>query len=188
MSDLQHVDIKVYADQCDGVAATEFVAVLQRWIQEDTIAGVLIDVADYSHIQDGAGIILVGHQFNVSIDYVDGRMGLLVHYKFTPGDTLEARIGAAAQLAFEAAAILQDEPEFQGRLSFARDGFRFMASDRLRAPNDDVSYDAVAQAVEAAAKSLSGGDATLTRVNDDARDRLTVDVTTSVAVPSGVQA
>ena len=188
MSDLTYIDIKVYADQYDGIAPQEFVAVLQRWIQEDTVPGALIDVADYSHIHHGAGVILVGHEYNISADYVDGRMGLLLHYKLTPGDALEARIGAAAQRAFEAAATLQDEPEFQGRLHFETNAFRFMASDRLRAPNTDAAYAEIAAPLEAAAKALTDSEATLTRVTDDDRNRLTIDVATAAPVASAARA
>ncbi len=179
MNELKQIDIKVFAEDASDVKATEFVAVLQRWIREHTIPGTLIDVADYSHIHNGAGIILVGHQYNLSIDYGDGRMGLLVHYKLPAEETLEKRIEAAIKLAFDACALLEEEGEFKARLKFSRTDFRFLASDRLHAPNSDDTYAAVAPVLESAGKSATGGDAALTRINEDPDERLTIDVAMS---------
>ena len=176
MNDLKQIDIKVFAEDASDVKATEFVAVLQRWIREHTVPGTLIDVADYSHIHHGAGVILVGHEYNLSVDYGDGRMGLLVHYKLPAEDSLEERIASAMKLAFNACSILEEEGEFKARLKFSRTDFRFLPSDRLHAPNTDDVYAQVAPALEAAAKSASGGDASLIRLNDDPDKRLTIDV------------
>ncbi len=182
MNDLKQIDIKVFAEDTSDVQAFEFVAVLQRWIQEHTIPGILIDVADYSHISNGAGVILVGHEYNLSIDYTGGRMGLLVHSKLPPEDSLEKRIASAMKLAFNACAILEEEGEFKARLKFSRTQFRFLASDRRRAPNTNDTYTQLAPILEAAAKAISAGDVTLTRVNDDPNERLAVAVETSSEV------
>ena len=178
MNELTQIDIKVFAEDASDVKATEFIAVLQRWIREHTIPGTLIDVADYSHIHNGAGVILVGHERNLSIDYADGRMGLLVHYKRPTEQTLEERIVAAIEFAFNACTLLEEEGEFKTRLKFSRTDFRFLANDRLHAPNSDDAYAQLAPALEAAAKSASGSDATLTRINDDPDERLTIDIAT----------
>jgi len=182
MDDLKQIDIKVFAEDASDVKATEFIAVLQRWIREHTIPGTLIDVADYSHIHNGAGVILVGHQYNLSIDYVDGRMGLLVHLKLPSEKTLQDRIEAAIKLAFNACAILEEEGEFKARLKFSRTNFRFLASDRLNAPNSAVTFSELAPILESAIKGFSGGDVSLTHVSDDPGGRLTVDVAASAGI------
>lgn len=176
MNDLKQIDIKVFAEDTSDVQAAEFIAVFQRWIREHTIPGTLIDVADYSHIHNGAGVILVGHEYNLSVDYGNGRMGLLVHYKLPSEDSLQERIASAMKLAFNACSILEEEGEFQARLKFSRTKFRFIASDRLHAPNSDETYAEIAATLEAAAKTLSGSDVTVSRVNDSPGERLAVDV------------
>ena len=51
----------------------DFIPVFHRWIQKQTVSGhLLIDVHDYSHIHQGPGILLVGHEGNFSIDLADG--------------------------------------------------------------------------------------------------------------------
>ena len=176
MNDLKQIDIKVFAEDTSDVQAAEFIAVFQRWIREHTIPGTLIDVADYSHIHNGAGVILVGHEYNLSVDYGDGRMGLLVHYKLPSEDSLQERIASAMKLAFNACSILEEEGEFKARLKFSRTNFRFLASDRLHAPNSDETYAEIAATLEAAAKTLSGSDVTVSRVNDSPGERLAIDV------------
>lgn len=188
MNDLKQIDIKVFADQGQDINPYEFVGVLQRWIQEHKIPGVLIDVADYSHIEDGAGIILVGHEYNLSVDYTGGRMGLLFHYKLPSEDTLEERIASALKQAFNAAALLQEEDEFKARLAFSRTNFRFLASDRLNAPNDDATYAAIAPILEQAVKAVSGGDVTLISVDENAHARLAIDGVASAEIEVGAPA
>ena len=182
MNELKQIDIKIFAEEGENIAPYEFVPVLQRWIQEHRVPGVLIDVADYSHIHHGAGMILVAHEYNLSIDYTGGRMGLLIHYKLPPQDTFEDRLGAALKQAFSAAAILEEEPEFQARLKFSRTQFQFLASDRLLAPNTDEAYNRIAAVLEARIRKLTDGDVILTRMNEDPRDRLAIEVTASAAV------
>ena len=179
MDNLKQFDIKIFAATDNGVQATEFILVLQRWIQEHAIPGVLIDVADYSHIHDGTGVILVGHEYNLSIDYVGGRMGVLFRYKQPAESMFQDRLRSALQQAFNACNLLENEEEFEGRLRFDTAGFLFFANDRLAAPNDDQSYDALAPSVEQEAKGMLGRDVTLDRRGDDPRERLTIAVNAS---------
>ena len=72
VDDIQKIDVKIFASQGQDIDPYEFVPVLQRWIQEHLVPGVLIDVADYSHMHNGAGVILVGHEYNLSVDYAEG--------------------------------------------------------------------------------------------------------------------
>jgi len=110
MSDIdtiQKIDVKVFATKGEDIDPYEFVPVLQRWIQEHTIPGTLIDVADYSHMHEGPGIILVGHQYNVSVDYTSGKMGLLFRYKRPAENTFAERVQSAAR---QAARVQRLEP------------------------------------------------------------------------------
>ena len=37
----------------------------------------LLDVADYKHVQEGPGIVLIGHEADYSLDLGGGRAGLV---------------------------------------------------------------------------------------------------------------
>jgi hypothetical protein len=175
MNELQRIDIKVFVEQGADIDAYTFVPVLQRWIREHTIEGTLIDVADYSHVVGGAGIVLVGHQFNVSIDY-EGGMGLLYCQRQPLSGSLQERCAAVLRSALGACAQLEGEPEFSGQLKFSQEKISFIANDRLAGPNDAAASEAVVGAVSAAFAEVLGGDVTVSAAANDSRDRLTLTV------------
>lgn len=176
MNDLKQFDIRIAAKTWQGVDTEAFMGVLQRWIQQHTIPGVLIDVADYGHIHHGHGTILIAHEFNVSVDYADGNLSLLLRVKRPAEATLAARIEAALRLALKACRQLEQEPEFAGKLTFDPSAFTFTANDRLLAPNTDATYAALKPAIEAAAKAALGAPGKAERLKNDPRERITARV------------
>ena len=54
----------------------DILPIFQRWIQEHTIEGMLIDVIDYKHVPDGPGIVLIADEFDLAYDLADGEIGL----------------------------------------------------------------------------------------------------------------
>jgi hypothetical protein len=58
-----------------------FIGVFHRFIQQAAVPGLLIDVADYAHVPDGPGVILIGHEVDYGIDLAGGRTGLLTTRK-----------------------------------------------------------------------------------------------------------
>lgn len=177
MDDLKQFDIRIASKTSKGVDTEAFMGVLQRWIQQRTIPGVLIDVADYGHIHHGHGTILIAHEYNLSVDYADGNLSLLLRVKRPAEPTLAARIEAALRLALQACHLLEKEPEFAGKLTFDPSAFTFTANDRLLAPNTDATYAALKPAVEAAAKAVFGAPGAIEPVIADKRERPTLRVT-----------
>ncbi len=175
MDDLKQFDIRITSKTSQGIDTDAFMGVLQRWIQKHTIPGVLIDVADYGHIHNGHGTILIAHEYNLSVDYAGGKLALLVRVKRPAEATLAARIEAAVRLALKACDLLEKEPEFAGKLTFDRSSLIFVANDRLRAPNDDATYAALKPAVESSAGGVIGS-VKAKRIQVDPRERLTIQV------------
>jgi len=176
MEGLYQIDVKVFVAKGGDILAYDFVPVLQRWIQEHTVPGVLIDVADYSHIHHGAGVILVAHEMNISIDYNDGRMGLLYHQKVPIDGGVQRRITAVIGLALTACAQLEKEPEFAGRLAFDAGSLLIMATDRANVPNDAAGQSEFERNVREATEKLYGSSATYEARNGDTRSRAAVEV------------
>ncbi len=176
MQGLQQIDIKVFVKKGEDIPPYDFMPVLQRWIQKHTIPGALIDVADYSHIHNGPGIILVAHEHNVSVDYNEGRMGLLFHQKQPLDGSLQERMKLCLKYAFMACVELQREPEFDGRLEFDSTKVLFLANDRLHAPNDDVTGGQVEEQLSEVAGRIFDGELDLHRRSDDPRDRIVIEV------------
>ena len=51
------------------------------WIQEQVGEGLLLDVADYRHVHEGPGVILIGYEGNYSVDNTDNRLGVRYNRK-----------------------------------------------------------------------------------------------------------
>lgn len=130
IDDIQKIDVKIFATKGEDINPYEFVPVLQRWIQEHALPGTLIDVADYSHMHQGPGVILVGHEYNVSVDYADGKMGVLFHYKRPAESTFADRAQSAVKQALNAAKLLEEDTAFKGRLAFDTSNPQLIVNDR----------------------------------------------------------
>ena len=147
ITDLQRIGIKLFTEEF-SVDQQDFIGVFHRWIQEQSVQDhLLVDVADYSHVQNGPGILLVSHEANINSDETDGRPGLQYLRKQPLSGSFGERLGSVLHTAIVAAQRLEGEPELSGRLRFSRDEFLFIANDRLLAPNTDATFEALNAAV-----------------------------------------
>lgn len=123
--------------------ARELIGVFQRWIQEDALEGVLIDVANYTHVQDGPGVMLIGHESNWSLDFSDGEAGLLYTRKREALGDVETRLKDAFRCVLEACKLLEVEQSVKAPIQFDTSSFVFGINNRLLAPNDDETLEDV---------------------------------------------
>ena len=76
--DAHKISVKFFVDRPWAVQGHEFVPVFHSWIQLKTVPDhMLIDVADYSHVKDGPGTLLVAHEANIYLDRFDGMLFVL---------------------------------------------------------------------------------------------------------------
>ncbi len=138
-----------------------------NWIQQDAVDGLLLDVADYKHVPDGPGIMLVGDKVEYNLDFEKGQPGFMYIRKRALDVALEdelsiglARLNkAAAQL--NAIGLIVDESHIE--LTFR---------DRLRLPN---TTEAFTQIVPIVADAFGAG-TQIERVQNDERGPLTIQV------------
>lgn len=179
MENLQRFDLKIFATRGADIQPYDFVRVFQKWIQEHTIPGTLIDVADYSHMHHGPGVILVAHEMNVNMDYADGRLGLLYHRKQPLDGPFQSRIREALHDAFAACHHLERDEIIAGRLRFDPGRIRFIANDRLRAPREDAIVEQLREQLFEALDGLYSDGLTYEPRSSDPRDRIAIEITTS---------
>jgi hypothetical protein len=146
---MQHIHIKLFAEDAAAITLTDAIAVFHRWIQTSAVPGLLIDVADYSHVVNGPGVVLIGHEAYHSLDLAKGRLGLLYQRKAKVDGTDVENLREALQTARAAAALLEQEPEFSGKLRFRQDELAITLNDRLLYPNTDETWAAVEPALRA---------------------------------------
>lgn len=174
MDSLFRIAVKIPAQRGQDIPPFDFVPVLQRWIQKHTVPGTLIDVADYSHMHHGAGVILVAHEFNISIDYADGRMGLLYNRKQPLDGSVEENIRLCIKYAAMACEELQNEPEFLGKLAFDASCLIVTSNDRLLAGQDEGAEHFIGH-VRTVVDPIYEGTPTFVTEQADPRNRVTVE-------------
>jgi hypothetical protein len=180
--DLHKIVVKLFAADPSSVKLDEFIPVFHRWIQKHVVEGMLIDVADYAHLPQGPGVVLVAHEADYFMDTMEGPLGLLYNRKMSSPGRVSDRIAAAFKTALVACVKLENEPEFQGRLKFRADEALFLANDRLHAPNNDDTFQALRSDIAAALARAYPSSFDLRRVSEDARSRLSVRLTSREAV------
>ena len=108
---LQRVALKVFftTQTASTFKTREVIPVFHRWIQTHAVDGLLIDVADYTHLPTGPAVILVAHEGQYSIDLTDGQLGLQYsRTKPLSGNPLE-RVKTQARTLLKAAHLLEKE-------------------------------------------------------------------------------
>jgi hypothetical protein len=177
--ELHKIAVKFFLERPEDPPTEYVIPVFHRWIREKLLGGILIDVADYGHLPQSPGVLLVAHEANWALDASEGPVGLLYTRKQPLEGDLAARIRACLQGALAACARLEEDLSF----TFSTGKALFLANDRLAAPNTDASFAALKPALDAAFGALFGGAVTLVREGADPRERLAVRVTSSDATP-----
>jgi hypothetical protein len=151
------ISVKFYAEDDSRIAAHELVPVFHSWIQNHAVPEhMLVDVADYAHVHNGPGTLLVAHEANFYADRIDGRLGLTYSRKqAAPGEFID-RLRQAVTAALEAAVRLEDDPRLAGKLKFGTAEVTIRVPDRLLAPNTMETYSEVRGDIEQVATDLYG--------------------------------
>lgn len=159
VTDTERLDVKFFLAPATDTGATDvkrFMSIFQRWIQEDRLPGLLLDVADYTHVADGPGMVLVAHEGQYALDGAEGRLGLLYSHRRGVAGDFDARLAESFRRALRACALVEAEPSLEGRLHFATGDVLFRINDRLHAPNTRETFDAVRPALAAITGRLFG--------------------------------
>ena len=179
--ELQKLNVKFFVAQPSVVALNDFIDVFHSWIQATD--GVYHDVADYSHMQAGPGIVLVANDANVSIDESGARRGLLFSQKAPLVGSNQDKLRTVFRAALDNCRKLEAEPALRGKVRFDANEAVVSVNDRLLGENSPAAFDALKGDVEAVARELYGGGAMVSVERDgDARRQLNLHVKSSVAV------
>ena len=171
---IQHINIKFYLENPEAVNLADYATAFNTWIQNQRLEELLIDVADYLHVHNGPGIMLIGHEADYSLDNRAGRLGLLYNRKAQLAGTTQVKLAQAASAVLTAAEILEKE----NGLKFNGQEVQIMINDRLLAPNTTQTFIALETDLKTFFDRLyNGAEYTLTH-HTDPRERFTVNVKT----------
>jgi hypothetical protein len=167
------VQVKLYAEEAVERSIDPYVPLFHRWIQQSVLDEMVYDVASYTHVPQGTGVLLVGHASDYSIDQSEGRPGLLYSRKrdLPQGSSL---VQDALGRALRARQLLAAETRIDAPRAFGTKEVLFRFPDRLHVQNDDAGFALVRPAVEAALKELLPGESYQLAREGEPREPLTI--------------
>jgi hypothetical protein len=175
--ELQKINVKFFVAEPDAVPLTTFIDVFHGWIQ--AADGIYHDVADYSHMHAGPGIVLVANDANVSIDETGNQRGLLYNCKsYLYGSNVE-RLKEVFRSALENCRRLEQEPALRGKLKFLGNEALIAINDRLLAPNTEESFETIKPEIKSLARALYDDEEITLERDRDPNKRLTVRIKTA---------
>jgi len=162
----KRIGAKVFASEPEKpVDHHAFIAVFHGFIREKGVEGLLLDVADYAHVPEGPGVVLIGHDVDYGIDQTGGRAGLLAVKKRIEGGELAPRLADAARLSLACARAV--EQDGSTGVTFAPAAIEIQFIDRLAHGNSDAGFASVKAELEALAKRVFGDGGQVERADAD---------------------
>jgi hypothetical protein len=180
--DAQKLQLKIFVapESARTLDPDAFIPVFHRWIKDHALPELLVDVANYVHVPEGPGVVLIGHGSDYFMDQGEGRLGLL-HNRKRSGPAPSERLADLARRTLHAASLLERDPSLSGKLRFATNELLFRVNDRLT-PSSDASFAASRPELEAIARQIFEGPFELTRAGGP-RDLFTVRMTSRTSAP-----
>ncbi len=178
--ELQKLNVKFFVVPPHAAPLADFIEIFHGWIQGSD--GLYHDVADYSHMEAGPGIVLVAHDANVSIDETKNCRGLRFSQKSPLAGSNQEKLRALFRSALENCRRLEEEPALRGRLRFAANEAEVSLNDRLLGSNTQDAYDEFKGEIETIAKQLYGSAKVAFERDADLRRRLNVHFKASIAL------
>ena len=135
IADAVKIDLKVLAATRSPLPLERAIPVFHRWIQERSLDELMVDVADYTHVPEGPGVVLVCHDAIYSLDQGGGALGLLysrrreTHPSLGPIASLDDRLASVFRRALVTCGRLERERDLAG-LMFPADRFELAINDR----------------------------------------------------------
>ncbi|HYI93824.1 MAG TPA: hypothetical protein VEX68_09795 [Bryobacteraceae bacterium] len=169
MPEFQHFNVKIFAKPNSRLDWHALIPIFHRWIREQAMPELLIDVADYSHVPAGPGVMVIGHEAHYSVDNRENRLGLLYNRRAALEGTSQERVKQAYDAAVSAARKLEQEPELNGALHFDERIVEIWVNDRLLAPHTPETFSVLEAEVSSLLTDRLGQPPVLER-SEDHRD------------------
>jgi hypothetical protein len=154
---LQHVNVKLLVQNPEETNLEPLIPVFHSWIENQNGDELLIDVADYTHVPAGPGIVLIGHEGNYSLDNSGNRLGVRYNRKAAFDGGNQECLTQATLAALTACQRLEAEPSLGGLFRFNGQEIEFFINDRLIAPNDSATREAFDQDFQLFSRKLFRG-------------------------------
>jgi hypothetical protein len=153
---IQKINVKLFTDAPAEPDLTPFLAIFSRWREDRADPAGWVDLADYAHVPRGPGVMLIGHQGNLSADLADPGPGLLWCNRNSLEGPLEDRLREVFRRSVVYFARLRAEAGYPPDLE-PRPGFwEVTVNDRLMGPNTEETDRGVRPVVDGLGARLFG--------------------------------
>jgi hypothetical protein len=142
--EFQHLNVKLLVKDPGQLDLEPLIPVFHSWIEGQVFDELLLDVADYRHVHEGPGVVLIGHEANYSVDNTDHRLGVRYNRKAALDGSNQDRLRQGMRAALAACQRLESEPGLGGALRFSGEEMEFFVNDRLLVPNIDATRETLA--------------------------------------------
>ena len=183
VENLHRFGLKVFLSSSPDLNLHAFVPMFHRWIQTRAVDGLLIDVADYTHLKDGPQVLLAGHEGNYAIDCSEGRTGLYYYRKPPTGGSLLDRLVTSCRTILKASVLLEADASLGTRYCFRGDEIQFIANDRLIAPSTQKTIAELRPTLDELLKMLFHKNATGVSDHSEPGERLRLNLRSSHNAP-----
>lgn len=113
-----------------------FIPIFHAWIREKRIEDeLLIDVADYRHVPNGPGVMLIAHEAHYAVDGSGGATGIRYSRKRDAIREASEAFREALSRAVRAATLIENEERLGGGMKFDPGRIEMRVMSRLTAPN-----------------------------------------------------
>ena len=163
----RRLGVKFSLKQQPSLGPEDILPIFQRWIQEHTVEGMLIDVIDYKHVPEGPGVVLIADEADFAYDLTDGQIGLYYVRKRDLPENLVDALRLVFRCALAAARAL--EAEAPGDIVFDFSAAKISFLDRMHYRNDPAVFEGARATLSASLSELYGSAVTITRQYEDPR-------------------
>jgi hypothetical protein len=167
--DFQHVNVKLLVKNPELADLEPLIPIFHRWIQERVFEEMLLDIADYRHVPEGPGVVLIGHQADYSVDNTAGALGIRYNRKAPLDGSNQDRLRQATRAALNACQRLESEETLGGKMRFDGQALEIFFNDRILAPNNDATRKAAEAELREFCGRLFGGSGYALSFNADPR-------------------
>lgn len=172
--ELHKIGVKWPAREQAPLDLLDLIPIYHRWISEAALPDLLIDVAEYTHVPHGPGVLIIAFEGNYAYDETGGERGVVYYSKQPLAGDLAQRLAAVARKSLLAGQRFEQDAALGGKVGLAGDRLEVFSNDRLAGPNDAVGWALLEPAVTALATRLFGaGKFRVERASPDPRERLT---------------
>jgi hypothetical protein len=171
---LQNIQWKLHLADGSSPDPHEWFKAFATWIPNSP--EVFVDVADYSHVEDGPVIFLSGHIVCYSLDGAGRRLGLLYERRQPAEGSNPEKLKESLTSLLKHAQLLESDETFKSKPKFLAGDIKFIVNNRGIAPNNEATFAAIKPELEALLGKVYGTDAFTLNRESDPRQRFMVHI------------